>query len=67
MHVARWYFTPGFRLGPNRPTLREALASAAERIEVRVLAWAGAPLPLFHPDRAEARAVADELTRGTGI
>ena len=25
------------------------------RVDVRVLAWAGAPLPLFHPDRREVR------------
>ena len=34
---------------------------------MRVLAWAGAPLPLFHPDRGEVRAVRDELVRGTRI
>jgi phosphatidylserine/phosphatidylglycerophosphate/cardiolipin synthase-like enzyme len=32
-----------------------------------VLAWAGAPLPLFHPDRGEARAARDELVNGTGV
>jgi phosphatidylserine/phosphatidylglycerophosphate/cardiolipin synthase-like enzyme len=32
-----------------------------------VLAWAGAPLPLFHPDRGEVRTVRDELTLGTRI
>jgi phosphatidylserine/phosphatidylglycerophosphate/cardiolipin synthase-like enzyme len=34
---------------------------------VRVLAWAGAPLPLFHPDRGEVRRARDELVRGTRI
>jgi phosphatidylserine/phosphatidylglycerophosphate/cardiolipin synthase-like enzyme len=34
---------------------------------VRVLCWAGAPLPLFHPDRGEVRAMRDELVRGTRI
>jgi phosphatidylserine/phosphatidylglycerophosphate/cardiolipin synthase-like enzyme len=32
-----------------------------------VLAWAGAPLPLFHPDRKEVRQARDELVRGTRI
>jgi phosphatidylserine/phosphatidylglycerophosphate/cardiolipin synthase-like enzyme len=36
-------------------------------VDVRVLAWAGAPLPLFHPDRREVREMRDELTRGTRI
>ena len=48
-------------------TLRELLASAAQRVDVRVLAWAGAPLPLFHPDRKEVRAMRDELERGTRV
>jgi len=34
---------------------------------VRVLAWAGAPLPLFHLDRREVRAVRDELSEGTRV
>jgi len=67
VHVAGWFFTPGFRMGEGGPTLRELLADAAGRVDVRVLAWAGAPLPLFHPDRREVREMRDELTRGTRI
>jgi phosphatidylserine/phosphatidylglycerophosphate/cardiolipin synthase-like enzyme len=67
VHVAGWFFTPTFRMGRDGPTLRGLLAEAATRCAVRVLAWAGAPLPLFHPDRAEVRAMCDELTRGTQI
>ena len=67
VHVAGWFFTPGFRMGAGGPTLRELLADAAGRVDVRVLAWAGAPLPLFHPDRGEVREMRDELTRGTRI
>jgi phosphatidylserine/phosphatidylglycerophosphate/cardiolipin synthase-like enzyme len=67
VHVTGWFFTPTFRMGDGGPTLRELLADAAMRVEVRVLAWAGAPLPLFHPDRGEVREMRDELTRGTGI
>jgi len=67
VHVTGWFFTPTFRMGDGGPTLRELLADAAMRVDVRVLAWAGAPLPLFHPDRGEVREMRDELTRGTGI
>ncbi|MDX6473121.1 MAG: hypothetical protein QOK22_1937 [Gaiellaceae bacterium] len=67
VHVAGWFFSPDFRLGQDGPHLRELLAAAAERVDVRVLAWAGAPLPLFHPDRGEVRAVRDGLVRGTRI
>jgi phosphatidylserine/phosphatidylglycerophosphate/cardiolipin synthase-like enzyme len=67
VHVAGWFFTPSFRMGEGGPTLRELLADAAQRVDVRVLAWAGAPLPLFHPDRGEVRDVRDALTRGTRI
>ena len=67
IHLAGWHFAPSFRLEPDGPTLRELLAEAAERVDVRVLAWAGAPLPLFHPDRGEVREARDELVRGTRI
>ena len=67
VHVTGWFFTPTFRMGDGGPTLRGLLADAALRIDVRVLAWAGAPLPLFHPDRGEVREMREELTRGTGI
>jgi phosphatidylserine/phosphatidylglycerophosphate/cardiolipin synthase-like enzyme len=67
VHLAGWFFTPGVRLGEGGPPLKELLAAAAGRSAVRVLAWAGAPLPLFHPDRGEVRAMRDELARGTGV
>jgi phosphatidylserine/phosphatidylglycerophosphate/cardiolipin synthase-like enzyme len=67
VHVAGWFFTPAFQMGEGGPTLRGLLADAAGRVDVRVLAWAGAPLPLFHPDRREVREMRDELTRGTRI
>jgi phosphatidylserine/phosphatidylglycerophosphate/cardiolipin synthase-like enzyme len=67
VHVAGWFFSPEFRLGHDGPHLRGLLEAAAERVDVRVLAWAGAPLPLFHPDRREVRKVRDELVRGTRI
>jgi phosphatidylserine/phosphatidylglycerophosphate/cardiolipin synthase-like enzyme len=63
--LAGWAFTPSFRLSPDGPPLRELLAGTAA--DVRVLAWAGAPLPLFHPSRSEVRACREELVRGTRV
>jgi phosphatidylserine/phosphatidylglycerophosphate/cardiolipin synthase-like enzyme len=66
--LAGWFFSPSFSLGGDGGrTLRELLAETARRVDVRVLGWAGAPLPLFHPDRAEVRKTRDELVRGTRI
>jgi phosphatidylserine/phosphatidylglycerophosphate/cardiolipin synthase-like enzyme len=67
VHLAGWHFDPSTRLGGEGPRLRELLAEAAEQVDVRVLAWAGAPLPLFHPDRREVRQARDELVGGTRI
>jgi phosphatidylserine/phosphatidylglycerophosphate/cardiolipin synthase-like enzyme len=66
VHLAGWFFSPHFRLHEDA-VLRDLLAELAERVDVRVLVWAGAPLPLFHPSRAEVRQMRDELTRGTRI
>jgi phosphatidylserine/phosphatidylglycerophosphate/cardiolipin synthase-like enzyme len=63
--VAGWHFTPELQVGES--SLRELLAETAERVEVKVLAWAGAPLPLFHPDRKEVREMRERLVAGTRI
>ncbi|MGZ4481303.1 MAG: phospholipase D-like domain-containing protein [Gaiellales bacterium] len=69
VHLAGWAVDPDFALrrGPAGTTVRELLATVAERVDVRVLLWAGAPVPLFHPTRAEVREAAARLTRGTRI
>lgn len=70
VHIAGWHITPAFALerdGARRITLRDLLAELAERVEVRVLVWAGPPLPVFEPTRSDVRQVRDELTRGTNI
>ncbi len=69
VHVAGWTITPGFALERSTEvvTLRGLLAEAAERVDVRVLVWAGAPFHLFHPSRGESRASIDQLTAGTRI
>ncbi|MGH3001836.1 MAG: phospholipase D-like domain-containing protein [Gaiellaceae bacterium] len=65
--LAGWAFEPAFRLSRGGPTLRELLAQTAERAQVRVLAWAGAPLPLFKPSRSAVRNDREALVRGTKI
>lgn len=67
--IAGWCVTPAFALVRDEPPvlLRELLGEAAESVEVRVLLWAGAPVPLFAPRRASVREGRDELVRGTRI
>lgn len=66
--LAGWFFSPAFRLRQDSSTtLFELLAEAAERVDVRLLSWAGAPLPLFHPDRAQVRQMRDAFAGGTRI
>jgi len=71
VHVAGWHVTPSFAMerDGDRPmtTLRELLAATAERIPVRVLLWAGPPLPVFDPKRSDVKRAREELTRGTHI
>src|SRR3954453_14720635 len=69
VHIAGWHITPQFALTHDGsvPPLRELLAELAERVEVRVLLWAGPPVPVFEPHRSDVRAARDELTRGTKI
>jgi phosphatidylserine/phosphatidylglycerophosphate/cardiolipin synthase-like enzyme len=69
VHIAGWHVTPGFGLTRDQDAqpLRELLASVAERADVRVLLWAGAPVPVFSPKRRDVRKVRDELTRGTRV
>jgi phosphatidylserine/phosphatidylglycerophosphate/cardiolipin synthase-like enzyme len=69
VHIAGWSVTPHFALTRDEPpvVLRELLADAAERAEVRVLMWAGAPPRTFAPDRRQAREARDGLTRGTKV
>ncbi|WP_083752048.1 phospholipase D-like domain-containing protein [Saccharothrix sp. ALI-22-I] len=69
VHIAGWCASPDFRLTrtPDSPTLRELLASAAARVPVRVLLWAGPPVPLFEPTRARVLAAQREFMRGSAV
>lgn len=69
VHMAGWHMTPDFALTRDGTPviLRELLAEMASRVKVRVLLWAGAPLPFFRPSRGEVRGVRDRLSAGTAI
>ena len=55
VHVTGWHLAPHFELVRGEPpiTAGALLAELAERVDVRVLVWAGAPVPAFHPTRSE--------------
>jgi len=69
VHVTGWHVAPHFELVKGEPPViaGELLAELAERIDVRVLVWAGAPVPAFHPTRSEVKETVRTLTRSTRI
>jgi phosphatidylserine/phosphatidylglycerophosphate/cardiolipin synthase-like enzyme len=69
VHVTGWHISPPFELVRGDPCvgLGPLLAEMAERVDVKVLVWAGSPVPLFHPTRAEVREVVSGLTAQTRI
>jgi phosphatidylserine/phosphatidylglycerophosphate/cardiolipin synthase-like enzyme len=69
VHLTGWFLSPDFVLedGDTPVIVRDLLAAAAARVDVRVLLWAGAPLPVFTPARRLVRTVRDELERAGGI
>ncbi|MGL6280477.1 MAG: phospholipase D-like domain-containing protein [Gaiella sp.] len=69
VHLAGWFLSPELQLTrEDEPTIvRNLLAELAERIDVRVLLWKGAPVPAFRPSRGDVREALDALTRHTNI
>jgi phosphatidylserine/phosphatidylglycerophosphate/cardiolipin synthase-like enzyme len=69
VHIAGWHVTPDFGLTRDESALplRTLLGRLADRVDVRVLLWAGAPVPVFAPRRNLVRQVRDDLTRGTRV
>jgi len=69
VHITGWHVAPYFELnrGASAVPLGTLLAEVAERIEVRVLVWAGSPFPVFHPTRSEVSDALRTLTRATRI
>ena len=69
IHIAGWHLTPELRLRRDQdfPSLRDLLAELASRVEVRVLLWAGPPLPAFSPTRPSVKRIRAALTDGTAV
>ncbi len=69
VHVTGWHIAPAFELVRGRPqgAIGVLLAELAQRVDVRVLVWAGAPVPVFHPTRSEVSATLANLTHHTCI
>ncbi|HEX4746488.1 MAG TPA: phospholipase D family protein [Gaiellaceae bacterium] len=69
VHLAGWFFSPELQLSREEEPviLRNLLAELAERIDVRVLSWKGAPLPVFKPSQREVREMLEGLAHHTKI
>ncbi len=69
VHITGWHITPTFATtrGERPIVLKELLAEAAARIPVRVLIWAGVPLPVMQPWRGDVRKLRDDLTAGNHV
>ena len=69
VHLTGWYFSPDFALKRDGEllVLRNLLGELSERVDVRVLVWAGAPLPLFRPSRRDVRKMRDQLVGDTKV
>ena len=69
VYVTGWHLAPHFELVRGEPPvgIGALLAERAESIDVRVLVWAGAPVPAFHPTRKEVDEAVRTLTRRTRI
>ncbi len=69
VHLTGWHVTPDFDLTRDETPviLRKLLAEVAHRIPVRVLVWAGAPLPLLRPWRGDVRKVKAQLDTANQI
>jgi phosphatidylserine/phosphatidylglycerophosphate/cardiolipin synthase-like enzyme len=69
VHITGWHLEPSFQLehgGPNH-AIGVLLAELAQRVDVRVLVWSGAPVPAFHPTRSEVAETLRNLTHRTRI
>jgi len=69
VHIAGWSITPPFELTRSeQPTVvRELLADVSPGVDVRVILWAGAPVPVIRPDRRDVRRDRRELASGSRV
>ena len=61
VHLAGWFFSPELDMSrDDEPKIvRNLLAELAKRVDVRVLSWKGAPVPLFKPSQRDVREMLD--------
>jgi phosphatidylserine/phosphatidylglycerophosphate/cardiolipin synthase-like enzyme len=69
VHLAGWHVAPWFALDRDGTAaeLLPLLERIADDVAVRVLVWAGSPLPLFHPDRKDVGGVRHAFEVGSSI
>jgi phosphatidylserine/phosphatidylglycerophosphate/cardiolipin synthase-like enzyme len=69
INITGWHANPYFALDAADPPslLHQVLSDAAQRAEVRVLLWAGAPAPIFRPSRGDMRKVLEKFSEGGSI
>jgi phosphatidylserine/phosphatidylglycerophosphate/cardiolipin synthase-like enzyme len=69
VHITGWHTAAHLELVhcDSPIVLGALLAETAERIDVRLLAWAGAPVPVFHPSRKDVSVSLETLVRQTKI
>jgi len=69
VHLTGWFFSPELDMSrDDEPKIvRNLLAELAERVDVRVLSWKGAPVPLFKPSQKDVREMLEGLARHTNI
>lgn len=68
VYFAGWHVTPGFVLSSANSEVvaaQELFHEVGEQVDVRILLWAGVPLPPpFSPSRRAVRGICEELGRG---
>ena len=69
VHIANWHASPDFKLSrePGATTLRDLLAEVSARVPVRLLLWAGPPLPAFQPTRRMVKQAQQEFMRDSSV
>jgi len=69
VHLGFWALEHDFALvrDDDHMTLRQLLAEAAERVDVRLLLWGGAPVPVIRPWARDARRALRDVCAGTRV
>ena len=70
VHIAGWLLSESFKVvrGEEPVAVRDFLGELAERVDVRLLLWGGAPIPpMMRPSRKQTREKAEKVVHGTRI